>query len=126
VYAITDDNVGWVLDSVNLSSLLPYPQNVSHLDVQGEHHIHIDHSLLGLTCGLLPVGIDETVLSTKGLEWNLTDQSSSFDGLVSTSNHLVPGQDEVWIKTSKPIWWTAELRSLSHPETSAIGMNVAT
>ncbi|KAF9450336.1 thiamine pyrophosphokinase Thi80 [Macrolepiota fuliginosa MF-IS2] len=93
VYAVTDDNVGWVLDS-------------------GEHRIHIDHTLLGQTCGLLPVGIDETVLSTSGLRWNLTDHPSSFDGLVSTSNHLVPGEDVVWVKTTKPIWWTAELRSL--------------
>ncbi|KIK68091.1 hypothetical protein GYMLUDRAFT_36920 [Collybiopsis luxurians FD-317 M1] len=90
VYAATDDNVGWVLDS-------------------GEHHIEIDHTVLGLTCGLLPVGIDSTIISTSGLRWNLSNHSSSFDGLISTSNHLVPGED-VWIKTSKPIWWTVELR----------------
>lgn len=90
VYAVTDDNVGWVLDS-------------------GEHHIEIDHSVLGVTCGLLPVGIDSTVLSTCGLRWDLTESTSSFDGLISTSNHLVPGKD-VYIRTSKPIWWTVELR----------------
>ncbi|KAF8623713.1 hypothetical protein AX17_007410 [Amanita inopinata Kibby_2008] len=92
VFAITDDNVGWVLDS-------------------GEHTIKINHDLLGKTCGLLPVGVESTVLSTSGLEWNLSDQVSSFDGLISTSNHLVPGQD-VWIKTTKPIWWTVELRRI--------------
>jgi thiamine pyrophosphokinase len=90
VYAVTDDNIGWVLDS-------------------GEHRIDIDHAILGLNCGLLPVGIDFAILSTSGLRWNLTDQPSSFDGLISTSNHLVPGEN-VWIKTSKPIWWTIELR----------------
>lgn len=89
VFVVTDDNVGWVLDS-------------------GEHMIKIDHSRLGKTCGLLPVGIESTVLTTSGLEWNLSDSLSSIDGLVSTSNHLVPGQD-VWIKTTKPIWWTVEL-----------------
>ncbi|KIL64470.1 hypothetical protein M378DRAFT_178795 [Amanita muscaria Koide BX008] len=105
-FAVTDDNVGWVLDS-------------------GEHMIKIDHSRLGKTCGLLPVGIESTVLTTSGLEWNLcmdtsypcpltrveslaADSLSSIDGLVSTSNHLVPGQN-VWIKTTKPIWWTVEL-----------------
>ena len=35
---------------------------------------------------------------------------SSFDGLVSTSNHLVPAEQFVTIKTSRPIWWCAELR----------------
>ncbi|KAI0314605.1 thiamine pyrophosphokinase [Amylostereum chailletii] len=93
VFAVTDDNIGWVLDS-------------------GEHTIAIDHSLLGLTCGLLPVGVDSTVLSTKGLRWNLDECKSGFDGVMSTSNHFVPGQD-VWIRTSRPIWWTAELRPLS-------------
>ncbi|KAJ7727282.1 thiamine pyrophosphokinase [Mycena maculata] len=91
VFAVTDDNVGWVLDA-------------------GEHTIHIDHSILGPTCGLLPVGIDSTVLSTTGLRWNLSNNESSFDGMVSTSNHLVPEENEVWIKTTNPIWWTAELR----------------
>ncbi|KAJ6494777.1 thiamine pyrophosphokinase [Mycena vitilis] len=91
VFAVTDDNVGWVLDA-------------------GEHTIHVDHSLLGPTCGLLPVGIDSTLLSTTGLRWNLSNHESSFDGLVSTSNHFLPDEDIVWVKTSKPIWWTAELR----------------
>ncbi|KZT25563.1 Thiamin pyrophosphokinase [Neolentinus lepideus HHB14362 ss-1] len=94
VFAITDENIGWVLD-------------------EGEHFIHINHSVLGQTCGLLPVGIDSTILSTTGLRWNLSEQESSFGGLVSTSNHLVPEEPTVWIKTSKPIWWVAELRSLA-------------
>ncbi|KAJ7494679.1 thiamine pyrophosphokinase [Mycena galericulata] len=99
VFAVTDDNVGWVLDA-------------------GEHTIQIDHSVLGPTCGLLPVGIDSTLLSTTGLRWNLSNQESSFNGLVSTSNHLVPEENTVWIKTTKPIWWTAELRSEQIPVSS--------
>ncbi|KAF8557455.1 thiamine pyrophosphokinase Thi80 [Imleria badia] len=91
VYVITDDNIGWVLDG-------------------GHHRISIDHEVLGPTCGLLPVGIDSTVLSTSGLRWNLDETESSFDGLVSTSNHLVPAEQFVTIKTSRPIWWCAELR----------------
>ncbi|KAF8587626.1 thiamine pyrophosphokinase Thi80 [Ramaria rubella] len=89
VYAITDDNIGWVLDS-------------------GEHTIDIDLEKLGPTCGLLPVGTNGSILSTRGLKWNLTDSLSSFDGLVSTSNHLITSK--VWVKTSKPIWWCVELR----------------
>ncbi|KAI9440039.1 thiamine pyrophosphokinase [Lactarius indigo] len=53
IFAVTDDNVGWVLD-------------------EGKHHISIDHSVLGPTCGLLPVGVDSTVLTTTGLRWNLS------------------------------------------------------
>lgn len=91
VFAITDDNVAWVLDS-------------------GEHELQINHNALGPTCGLLPVGIASTILTTRGLRWNLTDHPSSFDGLISTSNHLIPTEPIVYIKTTEPIWWTAELR----------------
>ncbi|THH09650.1 hypothetical protein EW146_g8628 [Bondarzewia mesenterica] len=91
VFAVTDENIGWVLD-------------------EGEHYISIPHSVLGPTCGLLPVGVDSTILSTRGLRWNLSDCVSGFDRLMSTSNHLVPGEDVVWVKTSRPIWWSAELR----------------
>ena len=28
---------------------------------------------MGPTCGLLPVGINETILSTRGLEWDLSE-----------------------------------------------------
>jgi len=91
VFVITDDNVAWLLD-------------------EGEHDISINHAILGQTCGILPVGIDCSVITTRGLRWNLTDCESSFDGMVSTSNHLVPEEKTVYIKTSKPIWWTAELK----------------
>ncbi|KAI9461697.1 thiamine pyrophosphokinase [Lactarius psammicola] len=91
IFAVTDDNVGWVLD-------------------EGKHHISIDHSILGPTCGLLPVGVDSTVLTTTGLRWNLTNETSGFGGLISTSNHLVPEEGTVFVETSRPIWWVAELR----------------
>ncbi|KAH9959599.1 hypothetical protein BC827DRAFT_1260996 [Russula dissimulans] len=91
IFVVTDENVGWVLD-------------------EGKHRISIDHSILGPTCGLLPVGVDSTVLTTTGLRWNLTGQCSGFDGLLSTSNHLVPEEDTVFVETSRPIWWVAEMR----------------
>ncbi|KAI6116879.1 thiamine pyrophosphokinase [Pisolithus croceorrhizus] len=90
VFVATDDNISWVLR-------------------EGQHRIRIDHDILGPTCGLLPVGVDSTVLTTTGLRWNLTEARSSFDGLISTSNHLVPKEKYVTINTSKPIWWCVEL-----------------
>lgn len=41
------------------------------------------------------------------------EHPSSFDGMVSTSNHLLPEEKEVKVTTSKPIWWTAELKQLT-------------
>ncbi|KAF8269552.1 thiamine pyrophosphokinase, partial [Lactarius quietus] len=95
IFAVTDDNVGWVLD-------------------EGKHRISIDHSILGPTCGLLPVGVDSAVLTTSGLRWNLTNETSGFGGLISTSNHLVPEEDIVFVETSRPILWVAELRRINY------------
>jgi thiamine pyrophosphokinase len=99
---------------------------------QGKHSIAIDHDLLGKTCGLLPVGVDSAILTTSGLQWNLSthllppsmrrhcincdfaaEHVLSFDGLISVSNHLLPEEKEVKVITSRPIWWTAELKKLS-------------
>lgn len=101
VFAISDDNVAWVLDS-------------------GEHEIHVNHEALGKTCGLLPVGITSTILTTRGLQWNLTDHPSGFDGLISTSNHLIPEEPVVYIKTTEPILWTAELRPEAFEEVPSV------
>lgn len=71
-------------------------------------------------------------MTTQGFEWNLgescshllrtcevaTEQDlrtfavdgteSSFNGLFSTSNHVIA--DQLWIETSAPIVWTVEVR----------------
>jgi len=70
VFAVTDENVGWVLDAVGLFTT--FPCTYSWHFAQGEHEIEVDHGILGQTCGLLPVGIESTILSTYGLEWNLS------------------------------------------------------
>jgi len=88
-FVVTEDNVAWVLD-------------------EGEHVIHINRAVLGPTCGLLPVGVSSAVISTRGLKWNLDNTTSSFDGLLSTSNWV--DSSEIWIKTSAPIWWSVELK----------------
>ncbi|KAI5120207.1 hypothetical protein M0805_006313 [Coniferiporia weirii] len=90
-YVVTDDNVGWVLD-------------------EGEHLIEIDSNLVGPTCGILPVGVASSVITTRGLRWNLDEFESSFDGLVSSSNAV--DSNEVYISTSKPIFWCIELAFL--------------
>ncbi|KAH8109581.1 thiamine pyrophosphokinase [Phellopilus nigrolimitatus] len=88
IFVVTDDNVGWVLD-------------------EGEHLIEVDLSSIGPTCGLLPVGVESSILTTRGLRWNLDNFESSFNGLVSSSNATV--SEEVYISTSRPIFWCIEL-----------------
>ncbi|KZV84726.1 Thiamin pyrophosphokinase, partial [Exidia glandulosa HHB12029] len=93
MFAITDDSLGWVLDAGEHEISLPWP---------------IANGPLGPTCGILPVGVAGTTLTTKGLEWDVEDWPSSFDGLVSTSNHIASGT--VRVRTTAPVWWTVEVR----------------
>lgn len=63
----------------------------------------------GPTCGLIPLnGLVESVTTT-GLKWNLQDQSTSFGGLVSTSNHVV--DEQVTVEASGSLIFTAEVVS---------------
>jgi thiamine pyrophosphokinase len=80
IFAFTDDNVGWVLDEVSRKGREPLdrtspnpPLSVS----QGEHEIAVDQSVFGPTCGLLPVGIATTTLTTRGLRWDVGEYSFS-------------------------------------------------
>ena len=75
----------------------------------GSHLIDIDHSTMGQTCGVLPVGVSRSEVNTKGLKWNL-DGPTFFDGLVSSSNHLLASEPVVYIKTSRPVLWCMEIK----------------
>ncbi|KAJ9096821.1 hypothetical protein QFC21_005092 [Naganishia friedmannii] len=51
IRVINDDCIAWALDS-------------------GTHEITIDHSLFGQTCGVLPLGVEESRVQTMGLKWD--------------------------------------------------------
>lgn len=77
---------------------------------EGKHHINIDASSEGPSCGLVPIGKPVASVSTDGLKWNLNSQKLAFgkDGLVSTSNCIV--EQVVIVEISDPLIWTCELR----------------
>ena len=119
------------------SDLQPCIELTLYPSDKGEHDIHINHKALGQTCGLLPVGVTSTILTVRGLEWNLSafirlatlallkcrpaaDTPSGFDGLISMSNHLLPEEPIVYVKTTEPIFWTAELRPEAFAELPSV------
>jgi len=83
-------------------------QSVACLIDKGRHSFEIDFDWLGPTCGLLPFGTDSAHITTAGLEWDLYNAETSFDTMVSSSNHLI--SNIIQIETSRPIVWTCELR----------------
>lgn len=82
------------------------------------------------TCGILPVGIESAVVTTRGLKWDIggfytmivdhytggqvadmgVDEETSFRGLISTSNHLLPSEPVVYLRTTRPVLWCVEIR----------------
>ena len=50
---------------------------LTRLHNQGDHIIEINRTFVGKTCGLLPVGVDSTVMTTEGFRWNLGTRTQS-------------------------------------------------
>ncbi|KAK4213416.1 thiamine pyrophosphokinase [Rhypophila decipiens] len=82
----------------------------------GVHKIHVREpgmpDRFAKWVGILPVG-EASVISTKGLEWDVTQWPTSFGGQVSTSNHVLPDTQVVEIKTTKDVIFTIAVKELS-------------
>ncbi|KAL6613871.1 hypothetical protein ACP70R_036141 [Stipagrostis hirtigluma subsp. patula] len=72
------------------------------------HEIHIERSVEGPHCGLIPIGAPSTSTTTTGLRWNLANTSMSYGGLVSTSN--IVEEDIVTVTSDSDLIWTISLR----------------
>ncbi|RCV28913.1 hypothetical protein SEVIR_5G447100v4 [Setaria viridis] len=72
------------------------------------HEIHIEKSVEGPHCGLIPIGGPSTSTTTTGLRWNLDNTSMSYGGLVSTSN--IVDDDKVTVTSDSDLIWTISLR----------------
>ncbi|XP_073040714.1 thiamine pyrophosphokinase 1-like isoform X1 [Primulina eburnea] len=82
-----------------LIQLLPHSHN---------HEIHIQPSVEGPHCGLVPIGAPSKSTSTTGLEWNLTNTEMRFGGLVSTSN--IVKDDIITVRSDSDLLWTISIR----------------
>ncbi|XP_021775366.1 thiamine pyrophosphokinase 2-like isoform X2 [Chenopodium quinoa] len=72
------------------------------------HEIHIQPSVVGPHCGLLPIGVPAFHTTTSGLKWNLNDTEMMFGGLLSTSN-IVTG-DIVSVRSDADLIWTISIK----------------
>ncbi|KAL8143072.1 hypothetical protein V2J09_016104 [Rumex salicifolius] len=83
--------------------------SIIHLLPRTHHHeIHIEPTVVGPHCGLVPVGVSCSRSTTTGLEWNLSDTEMKFGGLVSTSN-LVK-DNTVTVQSDSDLLWTVSIR----------------
>ena len=81
----------------------------------GKHRINVREpgreDTFGKHVGILPVK-EPSVISTKGLEWDVTDWETEFGGQVSTSNHVLPETQVVEVSTTKDVLFTIALRQV--------------
>ncbi|KAF3201145.1 hypothetical protein TWF679_000495 [Orbilia oligospora] len=89
--------------------MLMSDESVTFLLEKGKNIIETPLGLFGKTCGLIPVAA-ASVITTKGLEWDLDETETRFGGMVSTSNHLV--QDRVEVLTTEKLLFTMEMRKI--------------
>jgi thiamine pyrophosphokinase len=88
--------------------ILLTPESIAFLLHKGRNKIYtpLDKGSLAENVGIVPVG-RPAVISTKGLEWDVSDWETEFGGRISTSNHIK--SDIVEIETTERVVFTIEL-----------------
>nr|GMD71722.1 thiamine pyrophosphokinase 1 isoform X2 [Ipomoea batatas] len=80
-----------------------------HLLPKAQHNeIHINPSIEGPHCGLIPIGLPSGSTTTTGLEWNLDNAEMKFGGLISTSNIVKEAQ--VTVQSESDLLWTISIK----------------
>ncbi|KAA3471405.1 thiamine pyrophosphokinase 1-like isoform X2 [Gossypium australe] len=74
------------------------------------HEIHIQTSVEGPHCGLIPVGAPSRSTTTTGLRWNLNNTEMRFGGLISSSNIVVG--EKVTVQSDTDLLWTISIKKL--------------
>ncbi|KAK8160155.1 thiamine pyrophosphokinase [Phyllosticta citribraziliensis] len=109
----------WLFSESSVSFILPAGRNELHLHVQSspsssetaqdvrtnEPHAEQEEPYFTENVGILPA-FGPSVISTKGLEWDVADWPTSVDGNVSTSNHVKSTTVEV--ATTAAVLFTIE------------------
>jgi thiamine pyrophosphokinase len=91
--------------------ILLTPESITFLLHKGYNKIYtpLGKGFLAENIGIVPVG-RPAVISTKGLEWDVSNWETEFGGRISTSNHIK--SDIVEIETTERVVFTIELAHL--------------
>lgn len=94
-------------------------ESLTFLLKAGKHRVHVREkddtgTILGDVfdkyVGIVPIK-EPSVISTKGLEWDVEDWKTEFGGMISTSNHVLPETLVVEVETTKDVLFTIALKS---------------
>ncbi|OAA69126.1 Thiamin pyrophosphokinase, eukaryotic [Cordyceps fumosorosea ARSEF 2679] len=86
----------------------------------GRHRIHVreedgEQDVFAKHVGILPLR-EPSRITTRGLEWDVTDWLSQIGGSLSTSNHILPDTKQVDIETTKDVLFTVALRQIDNED----------
>lgn len=86
--------------------------SMSFLLSPGSHIIHIPRKIVTAKhwCGLIP--FTKSLVSTKGLKWNLNNSCMEFGTMVSTSNTYKDGTEWVEVMTDNSLLWIMGLGAI--------------
>ncbi|MCJ1245737.1 hypothetical protein MMC30_002941 [Trapelia coarctata] len=84
------------------------PESIIFLLHKGTNLIHtpVGPKQLGESVGIIPMG-RPSIITTKGLEWDVKDWHTEIGGQISTSNHI--RAKKVIVTTTEPVLFTVEL-----------------
>jgi thiamine pyrophosphokinase len=88
-------------------------ESVTILLKTGTHRIIVrdyGEEWFGKHVGILPLQ-GPSRITTKGLEWDVTDWLTEFGGQVSTSNHVLPETNVVKVHTTRDVLFTIALKN---------------
>ncbi|KAG6003921.1 hypothetical protein E4U21_001599 [Claviceps maximensis] len=93
--------------------------NLTFLLKAGAHTIHIKEDgediVFGKHVGIIPLQ-GPSRITTRGLQWDVTDWETRIGGKISTSNHVPPRTKCIEIETTKDVIFTIALRPLDGEE----------
>ncbi|XP_058201667.1 thiamine pyrophosphokinase 1-like isoform X2 [Rhododendron vialii] len=72
------------------------------------HEIHIQSSVEGPHCGLIPIGMPSESTTTTGLQWDLNDTEMRFGSLISTSN--IVKEERITVQSDSDLLWTISIK----------------
>jgi thiamine pyrophosphokinase len=90
-------------------------ESLTFLLKAGHHRVRVrsddpePEEVFGKHVGILPVG-EPSRITTRGLEWDVTDWETAFGGQLSTSNHVLPDTRVVEVQTTRDVLFTIALR----------------
>lgn len=107
IYLLQDDPTYssgrlYLLSGSSLTFLLKAGKHLIHVQEEGEARVFAKH------IGIIPL-IEPSRITTKGLQWDVTDWETQMGGPLSTSNHILPDTTCVEVETTKDVLFTVAL-----------------